>query len=189
MSIVVHGYNELGEIRATIDGIAYIIPDDDSNPERRLVADWEAEGNTIGDYVAPPKYLNAAAANAAMVAWLDGFTAAVTGPIPIDERLSWDAKEAAARACIAETADVAQTALIEEEAAVAEEDPADLAALIITRADTFRAVIAKLAGLRRKTMAAIDAVSEPSDYETVLLAAKAELEAIATALGMTAPEE
>ena len=133
-----------------------------------------------------PKYPDADAAKAAMVEWIAGFTAAVTGPVPVDERLSWDAKEADARAYIAETATAAQTAMIEDEAAITGEVPADLAAIIIAKADTFRAVVARVAGLRRKTIAAIDAVTDPADYETVLLAAKDEAEAMAASLGIAA---
>jgi|GEM_PF-1091947 len=142
-------------------------------------------GATQTEPAAPPKYQSADAAKAAMVQWANNFTAAVTGPVPIDERLSWDAKEAAARAYIAETADTAQTAMIETEAAITEEGPASLAAIIIAKADTFRAVVARVAGLRRKTIAAIDAVVDPADYETVLLSAKAEAEALAAELGLS----
>lgn len=77
--------------------------------------------------------------------------------------------------------------MIEGEAAVTQEDPADLAAIIITRADMFRAVVVRVAGLRRKTIAAIDAVTEPADYETVLLAAKAEAISMAASLGIAVP--
>lgn len=154
-----------------------------------VVQEWIDAGNEPDPYVAPPKYANADAAKAAMIQWVTDFTAMVTGPVSIDERLSWDAKEAAARAYIAETADAAQTAMIENEAAITTEDPADLAAIIISRADTFRAVVARVAGLRRKTIAAIDAVIEPAEYEAVLVAAKTEAIAMAAALGITVPGE
>lgn len=41
-------------IRATIDGAEVFVPDDMANRERRAIAEWEAEGNTIGEYAAPP---------------------------------------------------------------------------------------------------------------------------------------
>lgn len=137
----------------------------------------------------PPAYPTADAAKAAMIQWASDFMASVTGPVPIDERLSWDAKEAAARAYVAETADAAQTAMIDGEAAITGEVPADLAAIIIARADTFRAVVSRVAGLRRKTIAAIDAVTDPADYEVALAAAKAEAITLAAALGITVPGE
>ncbi len=138
---------------------------------------------------AVPKYPDADAAKSAMVEWITAFTASVTGPVPIDERLSWDAKEAAARAYIAQTADAAQTAMIEDEAAITQEVPAELAAIIIAKADVFRAIAAKVAGLRRKTVTAIDAVTDPAIYEVVLVAAKAEAVTLAASLGITVPGE
>lgn len=50
----VHGYTANGSISATIDGVSSIVPDVDDNRERQLIAAWEAEGNTIPAYVAPP---------------------------------------------------------------------------------------------------------------------------------------
>jgi hypothetical protein len=173
--------------RVTTDNGEMFVPADAANIDWQRVQEWIAEGNVIADYVPGPKYPDAAAAKAAMVEWIAGFTATVTGPVPVDERLSWDAKEQAARAYVAETADAAQTSMIEDEAAITGEVPADLAAIIIAKADTFRAVVARVAGLRRKTIAAIDAVTDPADYETVLVSAKAEAEAMAAALGITVP--
>lgn len=134
-----------------------------------------------------PKYPDANSAKAAMVEWITSFTQSVTGPVPIDERLSWDAKEAAARAYVAQTADLSQTAMIEDEAAITGEVPAALAAIIIAKADVFRAIAAKVAGLRRKTITAIDAVTDPANYEVVLVAAKAEAVTLAASLGITVP--
>jgi hypothetical protein len=142
---------------------------------------------TLEQPAPPPKYPSADAAKSAMVEWIAAFTASVTGPVPIDERLSWDAKEAAARAYVATTADTLQAAMIEGEAAVTGEDPATLAAIIIVKADAFRAIAAKVAGLRRKTVTTIDAVKDPADYEVVLLTAKAEAVVLAASLGITVP--
>ncbi|SOC47678.1 hypothetical protein SAMN05892877_13223 [Rhizobium subbaraonis] len=54
----VHGYNAFGDISATIDGTLFCVPDDPGNRHRQLIAEWEAEGNTIPPYqpapVAPP---------------------------------------------------------------------------------------------------------------------------------------
>lgn len=45
---------ERGTIRARIDGVLCFVPADAMfNSHRRLIADWEAEGNTIPNY-APP---------------------------------------------------------------------------------------------------------------------------------------
>jgi len=52
--MIVHGYTKTGEIDATIGGLRMTIPQDMANRHRRMIAEWEAEGNTIPPYVAPP---------------------------------------------------------------------------------------------------------------------------------------
>lgn len=54
MRITSASYNEFGLIIAVIDGITMIVPDAMENTERQLIAEWEAKGNTITPYVAPP---------------------------------------------------------------------------------------------------------------------------------------
>ena len=50
----VHGYTEFNLIEATIDGLLMTVPDDPANRHRQMIAEWEAEGNTIPAYVPPP---------------------------------------------------------------------------------------------------------------------------------------
>jgi hypothetical protein len=50
----VHGYTESGSIDATIDGIRMSVPDDVANRHRQMIAEWEAEGNTIPPYAPDP---------------------------------------------------------------------------------------------------------------------------------------
>lgn len=47
------GYTETGSIAIIDHGEELVVPDDPLNRHRRLIADWEAEGNTIPPY-APP---------------------------------------------------------------------------------------------------------------------------------------
>lgn len=47
-------FTDDGAIRAIIDGVELFIPDDLSNRHRQIIAEWEAEGNTIAPYVEPP---------------------------------------------------------------------------------------------------------------------------------------
>ena len=49
----VHGFTEQGFIEATIDGQRMTVPDDLGNRHRQIIAEWEAEGNTISAYVPP----------------------------------------------------------------------------------------------------------------------------------------
>ena len=47
-------YTEQGSIKATFDGGPEMsIPDNAGNRHRQMIAEWEAEGNTIAAYVAP----------------------------------------------------------------------------------------------------------------------------------------
>lgn len=47
----IHGYTADGAIDATIEGNRWTVPDDMNNRHRQMIADWEAEGNTIPAYV------------------------------------------------------------------------------------------------------------------------------------------
>lgn len=52
----IHGYTEFGSIDATIDGERITVPGDDpENRHRKMIADWEAAGNTIPAYAPPPE--------------------------------------------------------------------------------------------------------------------------------------
>jgi hypothetical protein len=49
----VHGYTASGAISITIEGTILNVPDDPTNRHRQMIAEWEAEGNTIPPYVPP----------------------------------------------------------------------------------------------------------------------------------------
>lgn len=44
------GYTKDGSIRIEYDGNEMLVPDDMANRHRRMIADWESEGNTIPPY-------------------------------------------------------------------------------------------------------------------------------------------
>jgi len=50
-------YTESGSIIAVIDGVQMTVPDDMGNRHRQMLAEWEAQGNTIEPYVPPPPTL------------------------------------------------------------------------------------------------------------------------------------
>ena len=50
----VHGYTEFNLIEATIDGLLMTVPNDPANRHRQMIAEWEAEGNTIPAYLPSP---------------------------------------------------------------------------------------------------------------------------------------
>lgn len=57
--MIVYGYTKGGSIRVEIDGIEMFVPDDMDNRHRQMVAEWEAEGNTIPHYEPPQINLTA----------------------------------------------------------------------------------------------------------------------------------
>lgn len=94
-------------------------------------------------------------AEAQIIALIDAATAAITGPVPLAEKLSWDAKERAARAFVAGRADDADMALLQGEANVTGETVEKLAPKILANSDAYREAAARLAGLRRITVSAV----------------------------------
>ncbi|MBB5041919.1 hypothetical protein [Shinella fusca] len=51
--MIVHGFNSTGGVEITIDGERWSVPDDLTNRHRQMIAEWEAEGNTIPPYQPP----------------------------------------------------------------------------------------------------------------------------------------
>lgn len=98
--------------------------------------------------------------------------------MPGDEKLSWTAKEAAARAVVEERATKEQAALIADEAAVFGETEAELCRKIIGNADTWRGIIAVLTAIRRRAVATIRAARTPQEADAVLDKARAEWAAL-----------
>lgn len=121
---------------------------------------------------------------ARMLAWAGDFMARFTADTPADERLSWDAKEQAARAQVAGTADAQQVALLEAEATITGETVDNLALLILANAELFRAVVGRVSGLRRVTRDAIMAAQTPESVQAVLDAAQEQALAMAADLGI-----
>ncbi len=114
-----------------------------------------------------------------LIAWIDVTTAAITGPVPGDEKLSWSSKEAAARALLAGTATEAERVLISCEAATFGEADAALCDLIVQNADAWRGIIATLAGIRRRVVAAILQAATPQEAEDALEPGRAEWDVVA----------
>lgn len=129
-----------------------------------------------------PMYPTPEDAKAALVTWLEGFMESISGSVPSSEKLSWDKKEAAARAIDAATATAEQQQMIDDERSLTGETEAELVAAIIAKANVYVRIAALMAGLRRSTETAIDAASTPSEYETIIDAAKAQAASIASSV-------
>lgn len=120
-------------------------------------------------------------AKAAMVAWINSFLAPFTKNAADAEPHAWEKKAAAAHAYPNGTA--IQTMLIEVEAGVSGETPAELCAAIKVQEELYAEIIAFTTGLRRKTVADIDA-AQPADIPAILDAAQAAAIAKAQELGI-----
>lgn len=117
-----------------------------------------------------------------VIARADQIADAITGYVPLSERLSWPKKEAAALAYDANTATPSQLALLQAETSVTGETVAALAAKIISNAATYTTAAGLIAGQRRKTLEAIDALTDPATVAADLAAIFQTAEAQAQAL-------
>jgi hypothetical protein len=143
----------------------------------------------ILDYIPPdpvPTYASEELARAAMARWCGAFVAPLVQDAPSVEQLAWPVKEAAAVAYLADAASVDQVALITDEADLTGEDPDALAQKILDKAATFRAVVAKISGLRRKISDQLAAAADPFAFDAILDAGKVEALALADDLGLSA---
>lgn len=90
--------------------------------------------------------------------------ATFTAGVPTEEVASWASKEAEARGMM----DGDAGPMIAVEAELTGEDPLDLAALVIARADVYRQVVSRAAGLRRKFGARISGAVTVSEIDEAL---------------------
>lgn len=105
---------------------------------------------------------------------------ALVGPYPPVERVAWPAKEAAARAYLANpsTATAAQQAMLGAEAAGRGEPLADTAARVTAKADQFLALSGALSGARAAFDASLDAAPDVAGINAAVAALRAALAAI-----------
>ncbi len=133
---------------------------------------------------AKPTYPTIEDARAAMVQWIDGIMTQIAGQVPEYERASWPTKAEAARAFVAGTARPDQIAMINAEATFSGRRDADLAAVIIARADAYELIVAQAAGLRVTLENALEAETDPMKYDSIFEDGKAQATAMAAALGI-----
>lgn len=128
-----------------------------------------------------------------VVARADQLGEVIAGLAPNFEKHSWPDKRAAAAAVAAglTVADEPRIAILEAERQVTGETLADLAAKILANVDlanpaNYYAAVGLIAGQRRMTLAAIDALADPAtvkeDIAAVIAAAEAEAQALLASL-------
>lgn len=120
-------------------------------------------------------------ARAGLSAAIEEVTLAITGPVPLAEKLSWASKEEAARDVLAALETGIRTAppIIAGEAAITGETVPDLARRILRNADAYRAAAAAMTGLRRKAERALDDAGTAAGIAAAMAEAKSGLTAIA----------
>ncbi|PKP71843.1 MAG: hypothetical protein CVT82_00280 [Alphaproteobacteria bacterium HGW-Alphaproteobacteria-4] len=189
-------YNAVGTIDIDLNHPSFgwipftVSPDDTGAAFDVKALHYEILAGDIAPFVPPPAPTPPpldevkSRAISAMLAWAGDFMGRFTADTPLDERLSWDAKEAAARAHIAGTADAAQVELLQAEAALTGETVDNLSLLILANAELFRQIVGRVSGLRRVTRDAINAAETPEAVQAVLDVAKAQALAMAAALGI-----
>lgn len=122
-----------------------------------------------------------------VVGMIEAATEALTGAVPMAERLVWSAKEEAAQAVVEGRADAVTRALIEAEAHVTGEAPDLLAARVLRKAQGYREALALMSGLRRKAAAEIAAAGDAAEVEAALAALRVGLMQKSDDLAASAP--
>lgn len=143
--------------------------------EKLWTAEQLAEIGLQVRVVAPPVIPTAqliSEAKLKVVAYADSLADIITGPVPKAEKESWTKKEVAARKYVADPGSLSsdELALLQNEldvTAALDNDLATLSAKIIVQADYFSAIAGKIAGIRRVTMAALDALPDTATQEQV----------------------
>ncbi|WP_392336539.1 hypothetical protein [Loktanella salsilacus] len=122
-----------------------------------------------------------ASAKRQMVAWIDQLTDQLRSGIPRDEVASWPAKAAEARAVLAGSTDAL---ILQVEADLVGLTLTEVAETISARAVLYETVVGAVAGIRRNTVAAIDAATDAGGVALALDEALATATAKATELGL-----
>ena len=99
----------------------------------------------------------------------------LTGGATIEERDTWQSKELASVALLAETATAGQIQMLTIEAGYLSTTPDVLAAKIIAKADAFKMLIGLAAGIRGKAHAAVDAAKTEAQLDAVGDTARTEI--------------
>ena len=133
----------------------------------------------------PPEYATAEEARLAMVGWIDSLTAQVMDQYPKAVQARWEIEEAAARAVKAGTATTAQTELVTREGSAKSRTPVEHADAIIANADRFRAIADQINTLFLATDAALQAATDPYQYEVILDGAIAQAQPLAQAYNLS----
>ena len=115
--------------------------------------------------------------------WIDDLGPKLRGMVPVDERLSWDAKRAEAIAWYDDN--TTPTPIMDEELAFTQENKADLAQKIIMKGRAYAGISGMIAGLRRATEAQLRAAQTGEEREAILQTAQKAAEVKMASLGVS----
>jgi len=138
----------------------------------------------LEDRPARPAYENYDQALRAVVRWIDALTEKVIGTYPEAVRQRWLIEEAAARAVLAGDASADQLRLVTDEGAAKDRSPEVHAAIIVQKADQFRAIADETNKLFLATDRALQEASDPFEYQAIFDAARTQAEAMAAQMGL-----
>ena len=152
----------------------------------RQIQKWLDAGNVITPAPTPETSELKYFAARAVVSYIDSVADLITGPVPMSEKESWTKKEIAAREYLADPVEISsdKLSLLQNEldlTVALDTDLHTLASKIIVQADLYSAFAGKMAGIRRTTMIALDAL--PSDttqnqIDAVLASAYQQVESV-----------
>lgn len=114
-------------------------------------------------------------AEARIIAMIADVTNPIVAGVPLEERLSWSSKAAAARAYLAGDFDAPNVAMIEVEAAAMGEHAADLAQKISAKAAAYENLQSRLTGLRRKAVQSVQEATIPAELRAAVDALRSDL--------------
>jgi len=156
--------------------------------------DWRAHisgdlrrwnGSAWEPYVPPPPPLDEIKAQARrqVKQFADEIGQRLTEAYPQSEVLSWPRKADVAERWLADTSQPVPV-IIQQEADLVGQSAVEVAQTIVDRARFYEQVAGAMAGLRRKTIAAIDAATTAEEVKAALEAGKQEAEQIMQELGI-----
>ncbi len=157
-----------------------IVLDANGTPTLQRAIDPRSEAQILADAKA--------LSGAAMLRWIEAFTAPLTAKYPSAERAMWPMKLPAAQSILADTATEFDLAIFATEAAAAQITVKECAAAAVAKGTVFAQVAASISGLRQATETAIAAATTPAAVTDALTHAKATAEQLAPALGLSVPQ-
>ena len=133
----------------------------------------------------PPLYLTADQARLAMTSWINNLTGQIQDEYPDVVQKGWEAEEAMAIAFEAGTITPEQTAILSDDAKAKGRKPAEHASRILHKATAFRSIALRTRTLWLATDKALEAATDPSEYEGILATAIEQAAPLAAAYGLS----